>query len=83
MKTVIFFQGNTPQALSLSRGIVQMLRELQDKCQKAVIASERSGLKKPAHTVVGKMEQAQRWLANSAMDDKGLGKGTLCSHFLV
>lgn len=67
-------KGNTPQALSLSRGIVQMLRELQDKCQKAVIASERSGLKKPAHTVVGKMEQAQRWLANSAMDDKGLGQ---------
>lgn len=67
------FQGDTPQAMSLARGIVQMLRELQDKCQKAVAATERSGTRKPAHTIVGKLDQAQRWLANPSVDDKGLG----------
>jgi len=74
----IFFrhllQGNSPQAQSLGRGIQQLLRELQDRCQKAVNATDRSGLKRPAHTVMGKLEQAQRWLANPNIDDGGIGE---------
>ncbi|ELU06809.1 hypothetical protein CAPTEDRAFT_221766 [Capitella teleta] len=67
-------KGNSPQAVSLARGIQQQLQDLANKCGRAVAATERSGLRKPAHTVAGKVEQAQRWLANPAMDDKGLGE---------
>ena len=62
--------------MSLARGIQQKLHELQDRCGRAVVATERSGIRRPAHTVAGKLEQAQRWLANPALDDKGLGKCT-------
>ena len=68
-------QGNSPQAMALARGIQQKLNELQDKCNRAVMGTERSGIRRPAPTVAGKLEQAQRWLANPALDDKGLGKG--------
>ena len=71
---MVFVQGNTPQALALARGIQDKLRELQDKCQRAVLNTERSGIRRPAHTVAGKLEQAQRWLANPGVDDKGLGE---------
>jgi vinculin len=60
--------------MSLARGIQQLMRELQDRCQKAVAATDRSDLRRPAHTIGGKLEQAQRWLANPAVDDKGLGQ---------
>lgn len=66
-------QGNSPQAMSLARGIQQMLRELQDRCHRAVLSTDRSDLRRPAHTVEGKLEQAQRWLANPGLDDNGLG----------
>ena len=66
-------QGNSPQAVSLARGIQQKLQELQDLCRQAVTATERSGVRHPAHTVTGKVEQAQRWLANPAVSDNGLG----------
>ncbi len=66
-------QGNSPQAMALAKGIQQKLHELQDSCNRAVINTERSGVRKPAHTIAGKVEQAQRWLTNPAVDDKGLG----------
>lgn len=31
-------------------------------------------MQQPAHTVAGRLEQAQRWLNNPSMDDKGLGQ---------
>jgi len=67
-------QGSSPQAMSLARGIQQMLRELQDRCHRAVASTDRSDMRRPAHTVEGKLEQAQRWLANPGLDDNGLGK---------
>ena len=74
MHAVSDVQGNTPQAMALARGIQDKLRELQDKCARAVLNTERSGVRRPAHTVAGKLEQAQRWLANPGVDDKGLGE---------
>jgi len=59
--------------MSLARGVQQMLRELQDRCHRAVASTDRSDLRRPAHTVEGKLEQAQRWLANPGLDDNGLG----------
>ena len=60
--------------MALSKGIQQKILELQDKCGRAVANTERSGVRRPAHTVAGKLEQAQRWLANPAVDDRGLGQ---------
>ena len=60
--------------MALARGIQDKLGELQNLCGKAVAGTERSGIRRPAHTLTGQLQQAQRWLANPALDDKGLGK---------
>lgn len=72
-------KGGSPQAQSLSRSIGQKLRDLIGMCNRAVANVERSGVRQPAHTLRGKVEQAQSWLANPALDDKGLGQQTIQS----
>lgn len=72
-------KGDSPQAQSLSRSIGQKLKELIGMCNRAVTNVERSGVRQPAHTLRGKVEQAQSWLANPALDDKGLGQQTIQS----
>ena len=67
-------QGSSPQAMSLAREIQGKLRELQGQTANAISSTERSGIRKPAPTVDGKVEQARQWLANPALDDKGLGR---------
>ena len=67
------FQGNSPQAMSLAREIQGKLRELKNMTHNAIMNTERSGIRKPAPTVEGKVEQARQWLANPGLDDKGLG----------
>ena len=42
--------------------------------------TERSG--KPAPTVEGNIEQARQWLANPALDDRGLGRYHLYLYLL-
>ena len=66
-------QGDSPQALSLAKNIADKMEQLQDKVAGAVNHSERSGIKRPAHTLTGKVDQAQRWLNNPAVNDMGLG----------
>ena len=68
------FQGSSPQAMSLAREIQNKLRDLTQLTQNGIANTERSGVRKPAPTVSGKVEQAQRWLANPGLDDKGLGE---------
>ncbi|XP_041366229.1 vinculin-like isoform X3 [Gigantopelta aegis] len=67
-------KGNSPQAMSLAREIQGKLRELKTMTQNAIMNTERSGIRKPAPTVEGKVEQARQWLANPGLDDKGLGE---------
>ncbi|XP_064603655.1 vinculin-like isoform X2 [Liolophura sinensis] len=67
-------KGNSPQALSLAREIQGPLRELQNKTMNGIMNTERSGIRRPAPTVQGKVEQALKWLANPGLDDKGLGE---------
>lgn len=67
-------QGNSPQAMSLGREMQQKLRELQNLTGAGIMNSERSGIRKPAPTVEGKVDQAQRWLTNPGIDDRGLGE---------
>lgn len=67
-------KGSSPQAMSLAREIQAKLRELQNQTANAITSTERSGIRKPAPTVDGKVEQARQWLANPGIDDKGLGE---------
>lgn len=60
--------------MSLAREIQNKLRDLTQLTQNGIVNTERSGVRKPAPTVSGKVEQAQRWLVNPGLDDKGLGK---------
>ncbi|XP_066959700.1 vinculin isoform X9 [Macrobrachium rosenbergii] len=67
-------KGATPQGQSLARSIGEKLNELSGAISRAVNNVERSGVQQPAHTVAGRLEQAQRWLNNPSLDDKGLGQ---------
>ena len=69
----LFLQGNSPQAMSLARGIGVKLHELRDLCARAVMNTDRSGIRRPAPTLEGKLEQAKRWMHRPEVDDKGLG----------
>lgn len=67
-------QGSSEPADSLSRSIQDQLTQLQQHTAQATVTTERSGIRKPAPTVDGKVEQARQWLANPGLDDKGLGQ---------
>ena len=67
-------KGATPQGQGLARSIGEKLNELAGAVSRAVNNVERSGIQQPAHTVAGRLEQAQRWLNNPSVDDKGLGQ---------
>ncbi|XP_060072376.1 vinculin-like isoform X3 [Ylistrum balloti] len=67
-------KGNSPQAMSLARQIQSKLHDLQRQTQKAIVKTERSGIRRPAPTVEGKVEQARQWLSHPGMDDRGLGE---------
>lgn len=72
-------KGATPQAEALARGIQQRLGDLQGLLERAVANAERSGLSRPANTIAGRMAQAERWLNNPGVDDKGVGKAAINS----
>ncbi|XP_023288082.1 vinculin isoform X7 [Orussus abietinus] len=67
-------KGNTPQAEALSRGIKKKLDSLRFMVASALVEADKSGVAQTAHTVAGRLEQANKWLLNPQHDDKGLGK---------
>ncbi|XP_018351885.1 PREDICTED: vinculin isoform X6 [Trachymyrmex septentrionalis] len=67
-------KGTTPQAEALARSIKEKLNELRGLIASALIAADKSGTAQTAHTVAGRLEQANKWLLNPQHDDKGLGK---------
>lgn len=67
-------QGSSPQAQSLARNIGRQLKELLNLCTRAIANMEMGGNPQPAHTLSGRMDQAQRWLNNLGFDDHGLGE---------
>jgi len=67
-------QGTTPQAEHLARCIKEKLKELRGSVASALVAADKSGTTQTAHTVAGRLEQANKWLLNPQHDDKGLGK---------
>uniref|UniRef100_A0A1B6CKP3 Vinculin n=1 Tax=Clastoptera arizonana TaxID=38151 RepID=A0A1B6CKP3_9HEMI len=67
-------KGTSPQAESLARGIQEKLGGVCHAVSKAVSNIDKCGAQQPAHTVSGRLEQAQRWLNHPDRDDRGLGK---------
>ncbi|XP_015174069.1 PREDICTED: vinculin isoform X6 [Polistes dominula] len=67
-------KGTTPQAEALARGIKEKLNELRSCVASALVAADKSGTAQTAHTVAGRLEQANKWLLNPQQDDKGLGQ---------
>ncbi|XP_032679869.1 vinculin isoform X7 [Odontomachus brunneus] len=67
-------KGTTPQAEALARSIKEKLNELRGSVASALVAADKSGTAQTAHTVAGRLEQANKWLLNPQHDDKGLGK---------
>lgn len=64
-------KGDTPEARLLAKQIGTALQNLQAKTNRAV-ANMRPA--KAAVTLEGKMEQAQRWINNPNVDDRGVGE---------
>ncbi|KAK6189862.1 hypothetical protein SNE40_001838 [Patella caerulea] len=67
-------KGNSPQAMGLARELQNKLDTLQNLTHRGIMNTERSGIRKPAPTVDGKIEQARQWLANPGINDNGLGE---------
>ncbi|XP_050483330.1 vinculin isoform X17 [Bombus huntii] len=67
-------KGTTPQAEALARGIKEKTNELRNAIASAIEAADKSGTTQTAHTVAGRLEQANKWLLNPQHDDKGLGQ---------
>lgn len=72
--SIYIYKGTTPQAEALARGIKEKLNELRGSVASALVAADKSGTAQTAHTVAGRLEQANKWLLNPQHDDKGLGK---------
>ncbi|XP_043266466.1 vinculin isoform X2 [Venturia canescens] len=67
-------KGSTPQAEALARGVKEKLNELRSSIASSLVAADKSGAAQTAHTVAGRLEQANKWLLNPEHDDRGLGQ---------
>ncbi|KAM6442112.1 vinculin isoform 1-T1 [Liasis olivaceus] len=67
-------KGDSPEARALAKQIATSLQNLQSKTNKAVANSRPV---KPAVHLEGKIEQAQRWIDNPTVDDRGVGQAAL------
>ncbi|XP_014211787.1 vinculin isoform X2 [Copidosoma floridanum] len=67
-------KGTSAQGEALARGIKDKVNELRSNIASAIIDADKSGGIQAAHTVAGRLEQANKWLLNPQHDDKGLGR---------
>lgn len=67
-------KGQTAGAEQLAHELRERLGELEHAVLQAVLGVDKAGLQQTAHTVQGRLEQAQCWLQNPGMDDRGLGQ---------
>ncbi|XP_058791899.1 vinculin isoform X2 [Phymastichus coffea] len=67
-------KGTSPQGESLARAIKDKVNELRSNISSAIVAADKAGAVQAAHTVAGRLEQANKWLLNPQHDDKGLGQ---------
>ncbi|KAM4815431.1 LOW QUALITY PROTEIN: vinculin-like [Thomomys bottae] len=67
-------KGNSPEARALAKQVATALQNLQTKTNKAVANSRPA---KAAVHLEGKIEQAQRWIDNPTVDDRGVGQAAI------
>ncbi|KAM4815047.1 LOW QUALITY PROTEIN: vinculin-like [Thomomys bottae] len=67
-------KGNSPEARALAKQVATALQNLQTKTNKAV-ANGRPA--KAAVHLEGKIEQAQRWIDNPTVDDRGVRQAAI------
>ncbi|XP_027315590.3 vinculin isoform X3 [Anas platyrhynchos] len=67
-------KGDSPEARALAKQIATALQNLQSKTNRAV-ANTRP-VKAAVH-LEGKIEQAQRWIDNPTVDDRGVGQAAI------
>ncbi|XP_006016344.1 vinculin isoform X4 [Alligator sinensis] len=67
-------KGDSPEARALAKQIATSLQNLQSKTNK-VVANTRP-VKAAVH-LEGKIEQAQRWIDNPTVDDRGVGQAAI------
>ncbi|XP_040176602.1 vinculin isoform X3 [Rana temporaria] len=67
-------KGDTPEARALAKQIGTSLQNLQTKVNRAVANSRPV---KAAVNMEGKVEQAQRWIDNPSVDDRGVGQAAI------
>ncbi|XP_069096938.1 vinculin isoform X1 [Pleurodeles waltl] len=64
-------KGDSPEARALAKQIATSLQNLQSKTNRAVANSRPA---KAAVNLEGKIEQAQRWIDNPSIEDRGVGQ---------
>ena len=69
-----FSKGTSPEGQRLNREIAQKLDGLNAEMQHALLQQEQSGVRRPANTYVGKMDQVHQWLNNPSSDPTRLGE---------
>ncbi|XP_028336646.1 vinculin isoform X3 [Physeter macrocephalus] len=67
-------KGDSPEARALAKQVATALQNLQTKTNKAVANSRPA---KAAVHLEGKIEQAQRWIDNPTVDDRGVGQAAI------
>ncbi|XP_077786775.1 vinculin isoform X3 [Podarcis muralis] len=67
-------KGDSPEARALAKQIATSLQNLQSKTNRAVANSRPA---KAAVHLEGKIEQAQRWIDNPTVDDRGVGQAAI------
>ncbi|XP_066098577.1 vinculin isoform X1 [Saccopteryx bilineata] len=67
-------KGDSPEARALAKQVATALQNLQTKTNRAVANSRPT---KAAVHLEGKIEQAQRWIDNPTVDDRGVGQAAI------
>uniref|UniRef100_G3UM65 Vinculin n=1 Tax=Loxodonta africana TaxID=9785 RepID=G3UM65_LOXAF len=67
-------KGDSPEARALAKQVATALQNLQTKTSRAVANSRPT---KAAVHLEGKIEQAQRWIDNPTVDDRGVGQAAI------
>ncbi|XP_069467061.1 vinculin isoform X2 [Ambystoma mexicanum] len=67
-------KGDSPEARALAKQIATSLQNLQSKTNRAVANSRPA---KAAVNLEGKIEQAQRWIDNPSVEDRGVGQAAI------
>ena len=66
-------KGTTPEGQRLNKEIAQQLEDLNSQMQHAILVQEQSGVRRPANTFAGKMDQVHQWMNNPSSDPSRLG----------